>query len=427
MRILVLSNLYPPDVIGGYELACEQVADALRGNGHDVLVLTSAPRQPVDNIPHVRRTLRLTDIWNQYWMGKQAPLTQFLLDAESRLVNAFNVQALTTTLEEFDPEVVYVCNVTGLGGLGMIATLQHLEVPWVWQLGDSVPSYICSIWDKVVPALAREFGRQAKGTFVAVSSRLVEEIEGLGVPLNGRIAVLPYWIQGDRKPIQKEYLKGGRLRVVSAGRLTPYKGIDLLIEALARLVEEGFDNVELDLFGTVADVDVAYYPNLIRRFDLQDRVRLLGSRPQSELLRLYANYDVFAFPTWPREPFGLGPVEAAAHGGCVPLIAQNCGLAEWLVHGVHCLKAATTADAFAGSLRAILEGRIDLVSLARRASNVIWNDFHLDAIVPWIERLLIEAANEPRPGRAGTAAEAYRMALLAEKLSQVMITEAHCA
>src|SRR5207237_4333070 len=30
VKILVLSNLYPPDVIGGYELVCAQVVDALR-------------------------------------------------------------------------------------------------------------------------------------------------------------------------------------------------------------------------------------------------------------------------------------------------------------------------------------------------------------------------------------------------------------
>ncbi len=427
MRVLVLSNLYPPDVIGGYELACQQMTDALRASGHAVEVLTAAPRQPVESVPYVRRTLRLTDIWNQYWVKQQAPLTQYLIDAESRLVNAFNVQALTTALEEFRPEVVYVCNVTGLGGLGMIATLQHLNVPWVWQLGDSVPSYICSVWDKVVPALAREFGRQVRGTYVAVSTRLVEEIEDLGVPLNGRIEVLPYWITGQRPTLKKEYLRAGVLRVVSAGRLTPYKGIDILIESVARLSEQGFDQVELDLFGNVADVDDAHYPNLIRKHGLQDRVRMLGSCPQAELLRRYADYDVFAFPTWPREPFGLGPVEAAAHGGCVPLIAQNCGLAEWLVHGVHCLKAATNAESFANSLRAILAGRVELAPLARRSANVLWNDFHLDAIVPQVERLLKEAAAEPRPGQPGTSAEAYRMALLAEKLSQVLITETRCA
>ena len=31
MRVLVISNLYPPDFLGGYELACGQAAEGLRG------------------------------------------------------------------------------------------------------------------------------------------------------------------------------------------------------------------------------------------------------------------------------------------------------------------------------------------------------------------------------------------------------------
>ena len=39
MKILVVSNLYPPDVIGGYELGCRQAVDALRARGHDVVAV----------------------------------------------------------------------------------------------------------------------------------------------------------------------------------------------------------------------------------------------------------------------------------------------------------------------------------------------------------------------------------------------------
>jgi hypothetical protein len=41
MRILFLSNLYPPVVLGGYELACSNVARAMSARGHEVRVLTT--------------------------------------------------------------------------------------------------------------------------------------------------------------------------------------------------------------------------------------------------------------------------------------------------------------------------------------------------------------------------------------------------
>lgn len=42
VRILLLSNLYPPQSIGGYERAIADYARLLHKRGHEVLVLTSA-------------------------------------------------------------------------------------------------------------------------------------------------------------------------------------------------------------------------------------------------------------------------------------------------------------------------------------------------------------------------------------------------
>ncbi|HWB58826.1 MAG TPA: glycosyltransferase, partial [Chthoniobacteraceae bacterium] len=41
MKILVVTNLYPPVHVGGYELGCRDVVEGLRRRGHEVRVLTS--------------------------------------------------------------------------------------------------------------------------------------------------------------------------------------------------------------------------------------------------------------------------------------------------------------------------------------------------------------------------------------------------
>ena len=72
MKILVVSNLYPPDFIGGYELGCRQAVDVLRDRGHEVRVLTSTPRTPVPAAPHVRRRLKFNnDYWSGYFVDKR--------------------------------------------------------------------------------------------------------------------------------------------------------------------------------------------------------------------------------------------------------------------------------------------------------------------------------------------------------------------
>lgn len=423
MKILVLSNFYPPELVGGYEVACAQAVDALRRLGHEVLVLTASGRSFVPPQEGVRRGFTITDIWNQHAMNRRPPVVQRLMDVQSRLINSANVHVLADTVARFRPDVAYVHNLTGLGGLGLMATLNHLGVPWAWQLGDAVPSYCCSVWGKVVPALADRFGAEMRGTFIAVSSRLVEEIEGQGVPLNGRVELLPYWIDGHPTPLPRRTVRNGPLRVVSAGRLTPYKGIDLLIEAVGLVRKERW-SVELDLIGAVADVDENHYPALVQQHGVEDRVRFLGPLDHGDLIAQYREYEIFAFPTWDREPFGIGPIEAAAHGACLPLISQSCGLAEWLVHGVHCLKVEPTASALAQVFLDVLERRIDSQTIAERSRASTWRDFHVDGLAPRLVQLLEDAARSRSGASPGTPADAVRLARLAEGLAESLVAEA---
>lgn len=422
MRVLVLSNLYPPDFIGGYEIACSQVVDALRQRGHEVRVLTAAPRFPVvDSSPHVIRAMKLVDEWCEDGMGT-SPLAFRLDEAESRLVSAHNVHALTSTLADFDPDVVYVCSVTGLGGLALLACLQYLKVPWVWQLGDRAPHHLCSTRQSVLPGLARVFSRRIRGHYIVVSDQLRHEIESSGILLNGHVEVIPNWITGKPGPARAHYYRGGHLKIMSAGQVARWKGTDLLIESAARLRNAGYNDFSVDIYGQLHQPDL---PLMIRKWDLSSHVFMKGVLPHEELLKAYRHYDVFAFPTLEREPFGLVPMEALARG-CVPVMSRRCGVAEWLVHGVHLLKAERSPEAFARTFAAIIQGHVDLESIGSRGITAVWRDFHLDVILPRIERMLVKASAQPRDG-AGTAAEAYRLARMAEQVTSDLLQDAICA
>jgi glycogen synthase len=420
MKVLALSNLYPPDFIGGYELACAHAVESLAARGHEVRVLTCAPRRPVPHDPRVARTLRLADVYDTYSMLRLGEPGRRLRQAEAHFVSSQNVHALIRELEDFAPDVVYVCNLIGLGGLGLMAALQFLKVPWVWQLGDSVPAILCSRWDGVVPALAREFEQQIQGTYVLVSRRLAREIEEAGVRLRGRLEYLPYWIRGRRPAPRTTFYRGGHLRIVSAGVITrhAHKGMDLIIQAAAALRASGRDDFSVDLYGRVGDHS---FQAEIQRLGLERHVTLRGVLPQAELMERFGSYDLFAFPTWDREPFGMAPLEALSRG-CVPVISRVCGISEWLVEGVHCLKADRDAEAFAAAWAGVIDGRVALEPLARRGAAAAWRDFHVEVVLDRIESLLSEAAARDRSG-AGDPAEAYRLALLAEKLSQLLVVE----
>lgn len=422
MRILVLSNLYPPDFIGGYELCCRQVVDGLLRNCHQVCVLTSVPRLCCPPLPHVSRLLRLSNRYDSYANQWSLPATRRLWETETNFVIAHNVHVLLQHLQDFQPDVVYLWNLVGLGGLGLVGCLQHLAFPWVWYLGDCVPRLLCSAQHEPLPVLAEQFSRHVRGHYMPVSSRVVEEIESGGVSLNGRVEIMPNWVEGQRPVERTRYFQPGRrLKIVSAGQVGPHKGTDLLIECAGLLRSRGYDGFTIDLFGHVTN---PVFAQLIRQWGVEEHVTLRGLCPQEELVERYRahEYDVFAFPTWDREPFGCAPLEAGAYG-CVMLMSQSCGIAEWFVNGVHCLKTARTADAFATALARIIDGEVSLEELGKRATTVIWRDFHLNALLPQIEAALARAARASRNG-AGTPAEAYGMALMAERLAQALVQQA---
>jgi glycogen(starch) synthase len=429
MKILVISNLYPPDFIGGYELCCAQMVDGLIDRGHNVRVLTTAPRTPCLPVEHVARELELANGYDPYSVLRGQPVTRKMSAGRAAVANAHNVHVLVDNLRRFEPDVVYLWNLLGTGGLGLVGSLEYLNVPWVWHLEDCAPRLLCCLRDEELPGLAAALGRYLTGSYLAVSDRVVNEIEAGGVKLNGQVELVPNWVLGERPAVRSKFYRPGELlRVVSAGQMGRHKGIHLLIEAAALVRARGYENFRIDLYGKVGDLSVAPLP---REHGVEDLVRFKGACPQEELIARYARheYDLFAFPTWAREPFGCAPVEAAAYG-TVMVMSESCGVGEWFVDRVHCLKTARSAEAFADVLTAVLEGRVDLKPIGRRAGAVVWRDFRREVLLPRVEGALARAADRRQrtdwASKTAACEDVYRMALMADKLTEALVQEACC-
>ena len=422
MKILVISNLYPPDSLGGYELGCRQAVAALRAAGHDVLVLTTGPRsRPVPPEEGVHRRLKLVDVYDPYCKWKSGPAVRAVHNQEAFGVHAFNVHVLTEAVESFRPDVAYVWNLVGVGGLGLLATLQLVGVPWVMHLMDNVLGELCGL-DRdrpVIPELAAAFVRVCRGRFLCCSQTTLNEIGRAGVPIDDRTRLVPNWVVTDGSPPRTDYLPGGHLRVVSAGAMATFKGVDLIIRATGLARDRGHANVSVDLYGHGTDPQ---FELLIRRLGLQGQVTVRGPRTQEQLYDLYPRYDVFAFPTWEREPFGFAPLEAMAHG-VVAVASRVCGFSEWFVHGVDCVKVERTPEALADAFVQALRGDLPVAEIGRRGAQLARRRHHITRVLPVIEAEL-RAAARAGGGPARTAAEACRLALLAEKSFQSLLFEA---
>jgi len=422
MNVLVLSNLYPPDFLGGYELGCRQVVEALRDDGHAVTVLTGNPRQPTPAEPNVLRRLRLADIYEPYLQAITSTTIHAGRYVEANGIQASNVYVLIETLREVDPDVVYIWNTVGLGGVGLMATVQHLGYPWVMHVMDDVPRALCSLPFRVRPEMAAAFARVLRGRYLCCSRTVLREIVAAGFPIAPQAEIIPNWVTAPGTPDRTEWMAEGHLRIVNAGSISTNKGVDVLIRAAGLLRDRGLADFSVDIYGPGNDPQ---FPNLIRELGLDDHVRLRGLRTQSELAEMYSTYDAFAFPTWEREPFGFAPLEALAHG-CLPVISRVCGLSEWLVDGMDCIKAERTAEGFAAAFGDIMQNKVRFHELARRGMQTVLRTFHLSAIYPQIRKALATAANSPREA-AGSPEDAYRLALLAERMAYAMVQDSLAA
>src|SRR6185295_2128162 len=105
MRILVVSNFYPPHIIGGYEIGCRDIVEALKSRGHQVSVLTSSYG--------VARPEQSDDVYR--WLATDGALG--INGAAKDLIKvirkeSINQRAFTRIARQFRPDLVYVWNAT---------------------------------------------------------------------------------------------------------------------------------------------------------------------------------------------------------------------------------------------------------------------------------------------------------------------------
>jgi len=107
------------------------------------------------------------------------------------------------------------------------------------------------------------------------------------------------------------------LLLVSVGRLVGWKGIRIVIEAMAELPS----TVRLVIVGTGPDEESLR--SRAADLGIEDRVHFAGHKAHADLPALLAQCDLFVQPSIGEEAFGISVVEAMACG--LPVLASNNG------------------------------------------------------------------------------------------------------
>ncbi len=131
-------------------------------------------------------------------------------------------------------------------------------------------------------------------------------------------------------------IEGRRSRFAYFGQMNPYKGIDVLLDAVSRVPDSVWgDDARLMIFGGNLEFQPQWFKDRLAASieKAGDRVRFYGSYENAEMPRLMRSVDWVVMPSvwWENSPIVIQ--EALFHGR--PLIASNVGgMAEKIRDGI---------------------------------------------------------------------------------------------
>jgi glycosyltransferase involved in cell wall biosynthesis len=419
MRILVISNLYPPAVRGGYEVLCAETVKRLQAR-HEVTVLTSrAHGVPAD--PHVIRELDLLP------PGPRSAL-------RAPLATLHGVRVTGRLLEALQPELIFVWNGAAIPH-AVIRVCQFAGVPMAFSVAEHwfgglyrrdqfmrhlMPgeSGLRGVWARGIrlfnrhPALRIDPHKRLPASICWVSEALRR-----GVPLPSTVEPLverviytgvhapELWAGVERRPPTSPPT------IAFVGRLEEQKGPAVAYRALAALRDRHGIDAQLKLAGRGTPDMLAQLEQLARDLGIRTRVELLGQLDQAGVASLLAGASAIVAPSTWQEPSGGVCLEAGL--ARVPVVASRSGgMPEGLREDEHALyfpigDAAGCADALARVLGEPEETQARAARAFERA-----RQFSFDSYMAQMDEFLSAAIDaHGRPAREPTARHELRRGL----------------
>ena len=168
--------------------------------------------------------------------------------------------------------------------------------------GVGMMRYLSLFNDMRFAGKARHFDR-----IICISEFVRRELERRGFD-RSRLAVVPNGVEIPSALLTDEPF------ILSLGRMVSTKGLRYLVEAMREI------DAPLKLAG--AGPEEKRLRRLVDRFDLNDRISLLGKITEQEKASLYASCRLFAMPSL-QESSGIAAAEAMAYSR--PVVCTNVG------------------------------------------------------------------------------------------------------
>jgi glycosyltransferase involved in cell wall biosynthesis len=318
LKIALVCDWYHPRV-GGIELHLQDLAAHLAAAGHDVVVITSTPGEPVVNGIRVRRI-----------RAPLAPVFGFLMTPAG-------VRAVGETIADEHVDVAH-CHVSIVSpaAFGGSAFANRRQIPAVLTFHSIVPRV-----DLLARAANLAFGvARWNVKFSAVTGRVAREVRAIAG--TNDMHVLSNGIDVDFWRVDPAVRRDESIQLLSVLRLNSKKRPLALVSMMQRLASHLPRSVRVHLRVVGDGPQRARLERAIMQARLDGHIELLGRRSRDEIRSMFSQTDVFVLPTV-RESFGLAALEARCAG--VPVVAMRAsGVSELIEHEREGLLASSDGD-----------------------------------------------------------------------------------
>lgn len=347
MQLLLVTNLYPPQELGGYGRCMADFVWGLQQLGHRVVVLSSdapylasvPPHQPG---PHGEPVHRLLQLKGDFCDGVRHVVDP---DQLSR-INRHNQALLKQRAAELSLDGVLLGNLDLLGH-ELLEPLLELGLPLIHHVGFVAPPFgpdlRCYPWHgryRIAAASAAVRTSLVSAGLPVADAPVVypgARCDLFGPPLCDRALPSPLGPSLRGKPRSPLGSQAHPLRVCFAGLMMTSKSPHTLAEAMVVLRERGV-HVRCSFAGDAFQAGyVAAIRNFLHGHGLQDDVLFCGQLSRPALARFFRLHHVAVFTSTYPEAFGIVAAEAMASG--LVLVSTGVGgAAELLEDGVSGLR-----------------------------------------------------------------------------------------
>lgn len=357
MRIAIISNLFPPHVIGGYELGCLNLARAARDAGIQVRVLTSTPTGRLnkrEKVVNLDVQTVFAPIYNYETLLSSVPVS--FDPASFGGIEPANVVALKNELRNFRPDAIWIFNPLGLGPVGIVETAVQSRIPTTLHLMDHLDGTVADhqIGFNVLPRWIRA---KSKMGAIACSEKTLQRNEIHGLFADSKVIANGVRMGAGCQP-PREAVGASTCNLVYFGQVERHKGILQLIHALAKTRKKiAAQDIKLHIAGG-GSVEFARELNqTIAELNLHSVVVQHGFCEPEKLKELLDSMHLAVFPLSPDEPFAYVVIEAI-QAGLPIIVSRQAGCAEFLPRDYpYLLNHRDDVDELASLLSAAIENR----------------------------------------------------------------------